>query len=73
MRGQRLGLRSDPPALGADSLDLLQSLGLDDALIRQLEAQAVVRLAEPRENRQRPEPDEGIEQNSSGHDRFLQQ
>lgn len=73
MRGQRLGLRSDPPALGADSLDLLQSLGLDDALIRQLEAQAVVRLAEPRENRQRPEPDEGIEQNSSRHDRFLQQ
>ena len=35
-------LRLDPPALGAHSSELLQSLGLDEAQIAQLKAQAVV-------------------------------
>ena len=42
MDGERLGVRLDPPALGAHSQELLRSLGLDDAQIAELKAQAVV-------------------------------
>jgi crotonobetainyl-CoA:carnitine CoA-transferase CaiB-like acyl-CoA transferase len=42
MDGERLGVRLDPPVLGAHSRELLHSVGLDDAQIDQLKAQAVV-------------------------------
>jgi crotonobetainyl-CoA:carnitine CoA-transferase CaiB-like acyl-CoA transferase len=42
MDGERLGVRLDPPVLGAHSDELLQSIGLDEAGIAELRAQAVV-------------------------------
>jgi crotonobetainyl-CoA:carnitine CoA-transferase CaiB-like acyl-CoA transferase len=42
MDGERLGVRLDPPVLGAHSDELLQSIGLDEASIAELRAQAVV-------------------------------
>jgi crotonobetainyl-CoA:carnitine CoA-transferase CaiB-like acyl-CoA transferase len=42
MDGERLGVRLDPPVLGAHSRELLQSIGLDDTKIARLKAQAVV-------------------------------
>jgi crotonobetainyl-CoA:carnitine CoA-transferase CaiB-like acyl-CoA transferase len=42
MDGERLGVRLDPPPLGAHSHELLRGIGLDDAQIAQLKAQAVV-------------------------------
>ena len=42
MDGQRLPLRSDPPALGQHSRELLQSLGYDAAQIAQLCAEGVI-------------------------------
>jgi crotonobetainyl-CoA:carnitine CoA-transferase CaiB-like acyl-CoA transferase len=40
--GERLGVRLDPPALGAHSQELLRSVGLADAEIEALKAKAVV-------------------------------
>jgi crotonobetainyl-CoA:carnitine CoA-transferase CaiB-like acyl-CoA transferase len=42
LAGERLGVRLDPPVLGAHSRELLQSLGVGDAEIGQLMADAVV-------------------------------
>jgi crotonobetainyl-CoA:carnitine CoA-transferase CaiB-like acyl-CoA transferase len=42
MDGERLGVRLDPPQLGAHSRELLQAIGLDDAEIARLKAEAVV-------------------------------
>ncbi|MBK6006125.1 CoA transferase [Ramlibacter ginsenosidimutans] len=42
LAGERLGVRLDPPVLGAHSRELLQSLGLPDTEIDALKAQAVV-------------------------------
>jgi crotonobetainyl-CoA:carnitine CoA-transferase CaiB-like acyl-CoA transferase len=42
LAGARLGVRLDPPPLGAHSRELLQSVGLSDAQIDELKAQAVV-------------------------------
>jgi crotonobetainyl-CoA:carnitine CoA-transferase CaiB-like acyl-CoA transferase len=40
--GERLGVRLDPPVLGAHSQELLRSVGLADAEIEALKANAVV-------------------------------
>jgi crotonobetainyl-CoA:carnitine CoA-transferase CaiB-like acyl-CoA transferase len=40
--GERLGVRLDPPVLGAHSRELLQSIGLGEAEIEVLRAQSVV-------------------------------
>jgi len=42
LAGERMGVRIDPPRLGEHSRELLQSLGLADAEIEALKAQAVV-------------------------------
>ena len=42
LNGQRLPLRKDPPALGADTLELLQSLGYSEHDIAQLRDEGVV-------------------------------
>ena len=42
LNGERLPLRKDPPALGADTLELLQSLGYSEHDIAQLRDEAVV-------------------------------
>jgi crotonobetainyl-CoA:carnitine CoA-transferase CaiB-like acyl-CoA transferase len=42
LAGERLGVRIDPPRLGEHSRELLRSVGLADAQIEQLKAQAVV-------------------------------
>jgi crotonobetainyl-CoA:carnitine CoA-transferase CaiB-like acyl-CoA transferase len=42
LAGERLGVRIDPPRLGEHSRELLRSVGLADAQIEQLQAQAVV-------------------------------
>ncbi|MFI4927699.1 MAG: CoA transferase, partial [Burkholderiales bacterium] len=42
LAGERLGVRLDPPVLGAHSRELLQSLGLPDTEIDALKAQAIV-------------------------------
>jgi crotonobetainyl-CoA:carnitine CoA-transferase CaiB-like acyl-CoA transferase len=42
LAGERLGVRLDPPVLGAHSRELLQSLGLADAEIDALRTQAVI-------------------------------
>ena len=40
--GKRLALRRNPPALGADTLELLQSVGYDDAAITRLREEGIV-------------------------------
>jgi crotonobetainyl-CoA:carnitine CoA-transferase CaiB-like acyl-CoA transferase len=52
MNGRRLGLRNNPPALGADAKDLLQSLGFDDASIMRLQSQGVINRSSVEENQQ---------------------
>jgi crotonobetainyl-CoA:carnitine CoA-transferase CaiB-like acyl-CoA transferase len=52
MNGRRLGLRSNPPTLGADAKDLLQSLGFDDASIMRLQSQGVINRSSVEENQQ---------------------
>jgi crotonobetainyl-CoA:carnitine CoA-transferase CaiB-like acyl-CoA transferase len=42
LAGERLGVRLDPPPLGAHSRELLRSIGLSDARIDALKAQSVV-------------------------------
>jgi crotonobetainyl-CoA:carnitine CoA-transferase CaiB-like acyl-CoA transferase len=42
LAGERLGVRLDPPPLGAHSRELLRSIGLTDARIDALKAQSVV-------------------------------
>jgi crotonobetainyl-CoA:carnitine CoA-transferase CaiB-like acyl-CoA transferase len=42
LAGERLGVRLDPPRLGAHSRELLRSIGLADAEIDALKARAVV-------------------------------
>ena len=42
LAGERLGVRLDPPALGAHGTDLLRSIGIDDARIEALRARAVI-------------------------------
>lgn len=42
LAGERLGVRLDPPALGAHSRELLHSIGVSDAEIDALKARAVV-------------------------------
>jgi len=64
MKGRRLPLRSNPPALGEHSAALLRTLGLDDAAIAALEAEAVVRVSPQDQNLKRQAPDRGSLQSS---------
>ena len=42
LAGERLGVRLDPPVLGAHGTELLRSVGIDDARIEALRARAVI-------------------------------
>jgi crotonobetainyl-CoA:carnitine CoA-transferase CaiB-like acyl-CoA transferase len=52
MNGRRLGLRNNPPALGADAKDLLQSLGFDEASVMRLQSEGVLNRSSMEESQQ---------------------
>lgn len=47
LNGERLRLRNAPPRIGADTIELLQSLGYSTIEIKSLEDQGIIRSAEP--------------------------
>ncbi len=47
LNGQRLRIRNAPPRIGADTIELLQSLGYSTAEIDSLRDQGIIRSAEP--------------------------
>jgi crotonobetainyl-CoA:carnitine CoA-transferase CaiB-like acyl-CoA transferase len=47
LNGERLRIRNAPPRIGADTIELLQSLGYSTAEIDSLRGQGIIRSAEP--------------------------
>lgn len=47
LNGERLRIRNAPPRIGADTIELLQSLGYSTAEINSLRDQGIIRSAEP--------------------------
>ena len=47
LNGERLRIRNAPPRIGADTIELLQSLGYSAAEINSLRDQGIIRSAEP--------------------------
>jgi crotonobetainyl-CoA:carnitine CoA-transferase CaiB-like acyl-CoA transferase len=52
MNGRRLGVHRNPPTLGADALELLQSLGLEATSIMAMRREGIISFELPQENQQ---------------------